>query len=145
MLGATSSPLAPCSTPRPEGEGGRQRLGCKIAKRRPTSVTGLSSEMGRKHPPTESTQSHWSQTCVLLAKTNWRCWSFKNCLGERAGWQRCWESTTAGRSRSTGNTQKHLLASQPHLGATLKLCNPLPLTDKGVQSFPSCCTLLRCT
>lgn len=46
MLGATSSPPAPCSTPRPKGDGGRQDSECKIAKRRPKTVAGISSRWG---------------------------------------------------------------------------------------------------
>lgn len=82
---------------------------------------------------------------MLLANPNWRCWSFKNCLGQHDSWQSCWESIAAGLSCSGDNAQKHHPAPQPHLRATPKPLHPLPHIEKDVQSFHSCCIPLRRT
>lgn len=76
-----------------KGHGSRQCLGCKTARRRARSANGISSSWVGK---TLRHGAPVAEVCALLAKTNWRHWSSKNCLGEHDGHQKllgkpcCW-------------------------------------------------------
>lgn len=125
-----------------KGRWGQTAFGLQNSQEKAKECNWHLLQMGRKHPQAQSTQTHWLQRPVCIwAKKNWRCKSFKNCLGEHDGCWRCQESFTAGLSRSGDDAQKH----HPASALRWSFCNPLPLNDKGVRSFPSCCIPLRRT
>lgn len=118
-----------------------QCLGCKIA-RRERSVNGIFSQLGRKNSQT------WSTSCRDV------CFWPRQTEGTRSPPRTALENTTA--TKAVG---KALLLASPAVVTMLRNttqlyspisallwspCNPLPLNDKGVQSFPSCCVSLRC-
>lgn len=146
-LRVTSSPPALCSTPRPMGDGGRQHLGCRTAKRKPRIVTGISSGWeGSTHKRHNSTQTHQPQRpmCFWRRQTEGAGPSItakENTMATKAVGKALLLASPATVMMLRNTTQHH----SPSSVLLLSLCNPLPLGDKGVQSFPSCCIPLRCT
>lgn len=140
MLGATSSPPAPCSTPRPKGDGGRQDSECKIAKRRPKTVTGISSRWGgsthREPKPTarrDLCASGQDKLKVLvLQELPWRTGRPPKLSGKRCCWPLPqWWGCSGTPTSTTASPQCCSGAS----------AIPFPLITRVYKAFPPVATL----